>query len=259
MQAGATEDWNAHQYTTVEGGQVDEEEIESAKRDMDERQFQQEYLASFVDYAGVIYYAFDEQNMQLFDQKKLTPREPLHIGMDFNINPMSAVVSYISKTGVMHIIDEIEIYSSNTFELINEVKARYPHRTIFAYPDASGQAQKTSAAGLTDHIMLQNAGFKVKVNKTNPPVVDRINSVNSMLCNNIKERNLFVDPSCKRVRECLIKHTYKEGTRQPNKDGQYDHLGDALGYVVYQNFVIRKEIKSQDRGKSHRYSGARNR
>ena len=58
-------------------------------------------------------------------------------------------------------------------------------------------------------------------------------------------------------RECLIKHTYKEGTRQPNKDGMYDHLGDALGYVVYQNFVIRKEYNAHNKGKSMRYSGAR--
>lgn len=259
VQAGATEDWNAHQYTTIQGGQVDEEEIEAAKRDMDERQFQQEYLASFVDYAGVIYYAFSEENMKQYDRSTLSPRDPLHIGMDFNINPMSAVVCVINKTGTMHIIDEIEIYSSNTLELINEIKARYPNRTIFAYPDASGQALKTSAAGITDHIMLQNAGFKVKVNKTNPPVVDRINSVNSMLCNNYGERKLLVDPSCKRVRECLIKHTYKEGTRQPNKDGQYDHLGDALGYVVYQNFVIGREYNKMDKGKSIRYSGARSR
>tara|TARA_R110000764_G_scaffold372_4_gene1513 strand:+ start:510 stop:1757 length:1248 start_codon:yes stop_codon:yes gene_type:complete len=255
VQAGATEDWSAHQYTTIEGGQVDQEEIDAAKRDMDDRQFQQEYLASFVDYAGVIYYAFTEENVIPYDKKLLPPREPIYVGIDMNINPMSAVIGVINKSGVLHIIDELEIYSSNTNELVQEIKARYPHRIINAFPDASGQAQKTSAAGVTDHIILQNAGMKVRVGNINPPVVDRINSVNSLLCNTNRERNLLIDPSCKRLRECLIKHTYKEGTRQPNKTDGFDHLLDSLGYLVYNNFVIRKEIRREDKGKSMRYSG----
>ena len=256
VQAGATEDWNAHQFTTIEGGQVDEEEIEAAKRDMDERQFQQEYLASFVDYAGVIYYAFGEENMQQFDQSTLTPRTPLHIGIDFNIDPMSAVVGVI-KQDVLHIIDEIEIYSSNTLEMVKEIQSRYPHRIIFVYPDASGQAQKTSAAGFTDHVLLHNAGFKVKVGKANPPVIDRINSVNSMLCNSNGERKLLIDPKCKRLRECMIKHTYKEGTRQPDKNSGLDHLGDALGYAVYQNFAIRQQAQFGESGAHSRRTTGR--
>ena len=255
VSAGATDDWNAHQFTTIEGGQVDAEEIEAAKRDMDERQFQQEYMATFVDYAGVIYYSFTEDNVQPFNKSSLTPREPIYVGIDMNINPMSAVIGVINKSGVLHIIDELEIYSSNTNELVQEIKARYPHRLINAFPDASGQALKTSAAGITDHIILQNAGFKVRVGNTNPPVVDRINSVNSLLCNTQQERKLLIDPSCKRLRECLIKHTYKEGTRQPNKTDGYDHLLDAMGYLVYNNFVIRKDIRREDKGKSMRYSG----
>ena len=256
VQAGATEDWGAHQYTTIQGGQVDQEEIESAQRDMDFRQFQQEYLASFVDYAGVLYYAFKEDNIKQFDQTELTPRTPLHIGMDFNIDPMSAVVSVIHGD-TMHVIDEIEIYSSNTLEMVKEIQARYPHRIIFAYPDASGQAQKTSAAGLTDHIMLHNAGMKVKVGKTNPPVIDRINSVNSMLCNSMGERKLFIDPKCKRMRECLIKHTYKEGTRQPDKNSGLDHLGDALGYAVYTNFSIKQQTWGDEIGSHTRRTSGR--
>jgi len=105
-------------------------------------------------------------------------------------------------------------------------------------------------------LFLRNAGFTVKVGKTNPPVVDRINAVNSMLCNNLGERKLLIDPKCKRLRECLIKHTYKEGTRQPNKDDGYDHLVDSLGYCVYQNFAIRREQLFDDvRGQTRRNTG----
>ena len=256
VQGGATEDWQSFQFTTLQGLRVPQEEITAAKRDLDERTFQQEYEARFVDYAGVIYYAFRDDNIKQFNPDDLTPRTPLHVGIDMNINPMSAVIGVINKMGILHIIDEVEIYSSNTTELIKEIKARYPHRIIFAYPDASGQALKTSAAGVTDHNLLHNAGFKVKVGKTNPPVVDRINSVNSLLCNSNNERKLFIDPKCKRLRECFIKHTYKEGTRQPNKTDGFDHLLDSAGYLVYANFAIRKENLFDDvRGQTRRNTG----
>jgi len=255
VQAGATDDWSAHQYTTIQGGNVDAEEIEAAQRDMDVRQFQQEYLATFVDYAGVIYYAFSEDNVKSIDPTKITPRTPYHIGIDFNINPMSATVSIILGD-TMWVIDEIEIYSSNTLELVKEIQTRYPQKMIFAYPDASGMALKTSAAGISDHLLLKNAGFSVKVGKTNPPVIDRINAVNTMLCNSAGERKLYIDPKCKRLRECMIKHTYKENTRQPNKDSGFDHLLDSLGYSVYQNFAIRREwMPHEERGPSRRSTG----
>ncbi len=256
VQAGATDDWSAHQYTTIQGGNVDEEEILSAQRDMDTRQFQQEYLATFVDYAGVVYYAFTEENVKPFIQDQLTARTPLHIGIDFNINPMSATVSVVNNS-TMHVIDELEIYSSNTIELVKEIKERYPHRTIFAYPDASGMALKTSAAGMSDHLILKNAGFNLKVGKTNPPVVDRINAVNTMLSDAVGNKSLFIDPKCKRLRECLIKHTYREGTRQPDKDSGYDHLLDSLGYCVYQNFMIKREYNQYEKGGVRRRSTGR--
>ena len=93
-------------------------------------------------------------------------------------------------------------------------------------------------------MILANNGFKVVSGKANPPVLDRINAVNSMLCNAVGERNLLIDPTCKKMRECLIKMSYKEGTRVPDKDNIYDHMSDALGYAVYQNFGIKRDIRA---------------
>jgi len=55
------EDWASWQITTEAGGQVSEEELESARQDLDERTYLQEYCASFVQYSGVIYYNFDRK------------------------------------------------------------------------------------------------------------------------------------------------------------------------------------------------------
>lgn len=235
---GTESGWQSWQFTTAEGGNVPSEEIEQAKRDLDERTFEQEYLSQFVSYSGVCYYAFDDDNIKRIPA--IPPTAPLHIGMDFNIDPMSAVIC-IQDGECAWVIDEITIYSSNTNEMCEEIKRRYPKRAVIVYPDASGVRRATSSTGITDHLILQQHGFIVRTNSTNPPVVERIAAVNSRLCNSTGERLLYIDPKCKQTRDGLIKMTYKEGTRQPDKSSGYDHITDALGYYIERTWPIRNK------------------
>ena len=220
-------DWNSWQFTTAEGGIVSKEELQQAKQDLDERTYKQEYEAQFVDYSGLIYYAFGEHNIKEleFTNNQYTT---VHIGMDFNIDPGCAVLAFQHAKG-LHIFDEVEIYGTDTYEMVREIQMRYPNRKYFVYPDASGAQRRTSAGGITDHIILKNAGFNLRVGSVNPAVKDRIASVNSV-CKKENMR-LTVSPKCSKIINALRKHVYKEGTRQPEK-GEYDHFCDALGYMV---------------------------
>lgn len=232
------QDWAAFQYTTLEGGNVDSDEIEQAMSDLDERTFKQEYLANFVNYSGIIYYNFDRTE----SVKKVINNDNkiIHIGMDFNIDPMSAVVAVQDGT-TLHITDEIVIYGSNTDEIVDEIKARYPNQKIIVYPDPASRQRKTSAGGRTDLSILQNAGFVVKVRNSHAQIRDRINSVNARLLSADGERHLFVDPKCKQVIKSLERQTYKEGTVQPDKESGYDHMNDALGYLIDFLYPIKRE------------------
>jgi hypothetical protein len=231
------ESWQAFQYTTIEGGNVEAQEIEAAKHDLDERTFQQEYEARFVNYSGIIYYGFNrEQSVKTYKG----PIEELHIGMDFNVDPMSAVVC-VRHGGVVHAVDEVVMYGSNTDEMVDEIRQRYNDKPITIYPDPASAQRKTSAGSRTDLNILQNAGFKVKVRTRHPAIRDRINAVNSRLLSSEQERRLFVSPNCKNVVNSLERQTYKEGTSQPNKDDGFDHMNDALGYFIEYMFPIRKE------------------
>lgn len=229
---GEKDNYSSYQFTTIDGGFVPEAEVEQARSDLDSRTFEQEYEAQFVSYAGVIYYAFADQNIKAYPDP-LSNDDVLHIGCDFNIDPMSATVAIV-KNGIGWVIDEIEIYGSNTNELVQEIKARYPSNRVIAYPDSSG-IKRTTNSGISDHQILQNAGFKLMVQPGNPPVIDRIASVNGAF----EKDKLFIDPKCRSVKNCLIKHTYKEGSRQPDKNSGHDHMNDALGYFVFQHFAIK--------------------
>lgn len=231
--------WKSYSFTTVEGGNVPISEIEAAKKDLDERTFRQEYMATFETFSGRIYYAFD-RSMNVVKYEGNTP-DVLYIGMDFNIDPMSAVIA--TRIGDnLHIIDEIRLFSSNTQEMVSEIKQRFPRSKIWSYPDPAGNQRKTSAGGVTDITILNNAGFVVKAPRAHTPVRDRINAVNSRLCDSTGIRRLFIDPKCKYTIEGLERQTYKEGSSQPDKDSGYDHMNDALGYMVDFIFPVRRNV-----------------
>jgi phage terminase large subunit len=231
--------WQSYSFTTIDGGQVPLEEIEAAKQDLDERTFRQEYLATFETFAGRIYYGFDRaHNVKSWD--KPIP-DVVYIGMDFNIDPMSAIIA-VREGDILYVIDEIRLFSSNTQEAVAEIKSRYRSSKIFVYPDPAGHQRKSSASGATDITILSNAGFVVKAPRHHTPVRDRINAVNSRLCSSSGIRHLYIDPKCKYTIEGLERQTYKEGSTQPDKDGGYDHMNDALGYMVDYLFPVKRDV-----------------
>ena len=242
-------------YTTLDGGNVPEHEVERAKRELDPRSFRQEYCATFESFGGRVYYGFDRQ----ISVKKcpLNLSLDLHIGMDFNVNPMTAVVFQVQPDGPnkdqVWQVAEHQIPSSNTHEMCNELRRHYGRMNllpehqlqhIHVYPDPAGAQRRTSAQGETDIGILRKAGFTVLAMSSHPQVRDRINVVNMLFLNAADERRLFIDTGCKKSIESYERLSYKEGTSDPDKSQTYlsdntvtlDHVADAAGYFIYTRF-----------------------
>ena len=234
--------WQSWQFTTIEGGRVTEEEIQSAKAEMDAKLFKQEFEATFEDSGNRVFYAFDRR-----ENVSPAPDQPvgqIFVGMDFNIDPMSATIGIKTAEDTMHIIDEINMYGSNTEEMVSELKNRYPllqPNRIWIYPDPASRQRKTSAGGRTDLSILQNAGFTVKAPNSHDAVRDGINSVNSRLCTVDKVRRLYVDAKCKYTIDSLERHSYKPGTNQPDKGTGHDHMADALRYMIHYIWPVKSD------------------
>ena len=223
-------EWDSFQFTTLQGGMVSEDEIEQAKQDIDIRTFRQEFEGTFENYAGSVYYNFHP--VESVVDKQIDWTKPLHIGMDFNVDPMSACVGQIEKDKIFF-LDEVIIYSSNTDEMVEEIRNRYGTKIpIFIYPDPASRQRKTSAGGKTDLSILQNAGFKVKCKLKHPAIRDRINAVNSKLKDSNGNRHIFVSKTCKTIVKGLQRQIYKENTNIPDKEDGFDHMNDAIGYMV---------------------------
>ena len=237
-------DWISFQFSTLDGGNVPEEEIEQARIDLDARTFAQEFLATFEQYAGIISYAFGDHNYQIAEPVKQT--ETLIIGCDFNIQPMSSVVMRQTKLG-LHAIDEIMIYGSNTNELVEEIRNRYPTNPIHIYPDPAGVQRRSSANGNTDIKILENAGFKVIYHRQHPLIKDRINAANSLFhLRDDQTTRFLIDPQkCKTTIKSLLNYSYKENTQIPDKDSGFDHSFDALTYPIEYMFPVKRQREPQ--------------
>ena len=236
-------DWESFQFDSLSGGNIPPEEIERAKADMDKRQFEQEYQASFVNFTGQIYYNFDRKKHVA--KRKFTEGAPIHIGIDFNIDPMSASICQIVD-GVLHQFDEISMYGSNTEELCQEIMNRYNPHQVICYPDPAGNQRKTSANGKTDITILQQY-FNVEAKRKHDAVRDRINAVNTLLESADGTVRFSIDPKCLNSIRCLERQIYKSGTNVPDKEGGFDHQNDALGYLVAHIAPIKKPVRATEK------------
>lgn len=242
MEEKLPEEWKSWTFTTKQAGFVDPEEIEQAKSEMSLKQFRQEFEASFETTEARVAWAYDrEKNTQEMPDGLDT--RVIHVGGDFNVSPITACV-FVKDNDVLYCIDEIQMYNSNTQEMADELKNRYPTSKIFFYPDSSGNQRRTSANGQTDHSILQNSGFILKTLRKHDAIRDRINATNARFCSADGVRRLFISKTCKYTIESMEKYNFREGTQVPEKGGKQDfsHQFDALSYCVAFLFPLRREI-----------------
>ena len=93
--ADDTGEWDSFHWVSADI--LPREEIEAAKRDLDELTFQQEFEASFVSFEGRAYYPFDERIHTA--RIRYNPKQPLVFCFDFNVAPgVAAVIQEKTRT-----------------------------------------------------------------------------------------------------------------------------------------------------------------
>jgi hypothetical protein len=232
--ANGEDDWSTFSYTTIEGGNVPAEEVEAARRTLDERTFKQEYLASFETLSGRVYPDFSDDNIS---EDVRDTGGPILWGTDFNVSVLAGVLG--SRVGdTLHIWDEVSVKQTNTDEVCDMLSQRFPDRKVVAYPDPTGSARKTSSAGRTDHDIIRQHGFGCVSPKSPWAVKDKINATNWMIRTADGGLKLFVHPRCKHTIKALKNVTYKQGAEDYviDKSAGIEHWTDGLGYLILAEF-----------------------
>lgn len=188
--------------------------------------------------SGSVYPNFDRKLNHCDDE--IRPGDALHIGMDFNVLNMSAMVNVI-RDGLPRTVAELTKVR-DTPSMAALLKERYldQHHAVTIYPDASGQNTSSKNASESDLSILRQAGFTISVNSQNPAVKDRVNAVDAMTLNAKGERRWLVNTNaCPALTEAQEQQAW--GTNgEPDKTTGHDHPNDAQGYFLVKRFPIQR-------------------
>ena len=184
--------------------------------------------------SGQVYSRFNRDKHLINELPFPLENEILKIGIDFNVMNCNAVVC-VTAGNKLIVVDEI-VRQQDTDAMAREIRRRYGNNKIFVYPDASGAARSTINASKTDIAILESYGFTSMALRSNPPIKDRVQTLQAVLENSKGQIRMAIYAKATRLIECLELQSYDEKTGDPDKQNGYDHLNDALGYLCYREF-----------------------
>jgi hypothetical protein len=147
---------------------------------------------------------------------RYAPEAGLYWSLDFNVDPMTAVIAQHLK-GRLHVLEEIFLRNANTPQMCERFEQRVaPY--VQAYRAANGgqalpvivngdsTAKSRSTASKTDYELIteyfrSRGQLQIRMDypSKNPPVKDRVNSVNALLKNANGEIRTSIHPDCKEL------------------------------------------------------------
>lgn len=190
--------------------------------------------------SGSVYPNFDR--VLNHTPETIKPGEALHIGMDFNVLNMTAVVSVVRNDLPLSLEELTKVRDTPT--MARMLKDRYldKNHPVVIYPDASGGNTSSKNASESDLSILKQAGFQISVNSTNPAVKDRVNAVDAMTLNAEGKRRWLVNTdACPSLTEAQEQQPWDKNG-EPDKKTGHDHPNDAVGYFLVKRYPIMKRI-----------------
>jgi hypothetical protein len=197
--AGVDPEWGCFSWPSADI--LPAEEVESARRRMDRRIFEQEYLGKFVFAGGR---AFSDFNPALHVRPTAyDPSLPICWSLDFNIDPMCSGVIQHSH-GHVRVIDELTLRDTATEPACDAFLERagrngWNLEGLTIYGDASGWA-RDSTSGKSDWMIVQNRlrdfSPRFGVHNKNPLVKDSVNAVRAKVSDAEGVTRIRIDPRC---------------------------------------------------------------
>lgn len=223
------------------------EGFEELKARYDDDTYRQEVLAEYVAKSGRVYREF-EREKHVVELPVSAGR--VFIGADFNVERMAwcfAQETSVTGTGKpgLHVFAEQEIRDADTRKSALLAKRLLQERgvdlaRVTIHPDASGKRRQTAGSDTSrsDLHILRELGFRVEAGTSNPPIKDRVNCVNGLFAHG----RLTVSPRCPMTIEALERQPWDPNTDPvvPLKDGILDNRADALGYVAWARYPLRR-------------------
>lgn len=186
--------------------------------------------------SGTVYYGFNRKINHINATHEVG--EAVHVGLDFNVLNMSAVI-YVKREGKSLAIGEVT-QANDTEHVCRILKEGYPDCSIIIYPDASGKSTTSKDATKSDFTIIRQHGFRIKAQKKNPFIKDRVISANKAFETGLVMINT---EKCPEFTLALEQQSYdKNGKPTKSPDNSIDDMADAGTYYIHTNHPVHKPL-----------------
>lgn len=162
-----------------------------------------------------------------------------------------AASAWAIRGSQMHCINDFKGHP-DTESLAKMLKERYDGHKIYAYPDPTGRARKSSAPiGQTDFSILQSFGIECLARTKSPPIVDSVAAVNKKLMTAAGAVDMYLHPRCINTINSLERTKWVDknmDTATIDKDENIEHHSDGVRYITEYLFPIQNCITRTKRG-----------
>lgn len=225
--------------------------IVAMKRAMSEKQFRQEFEASFETAAGRIYEDYGKEN---HTDERIKPHEALLWMHDQNYTPLSSAIG-VRRGNSLYLLDEIVLTSAvsrqSAIEFVEKFK-NHQNKVVFLYGDPAGRAGEKHghASDYTDvEQVLRTNGWKCirKLKPAHPAIKDRQNAVRGKIRSADGSISLYVNPvTAKWCDKGLATVQLKEGSSfQEDDKNKYQHITTAIGYCIDYEWPLDRKVAIQ--------------
>jgi hypothetical protein len=237
--------WKSWLFTSYDNPFLDRKLIEQAKQDSPLDWFNQEYLAQFMRYTGLIYKEFTEKMVQPFEHIFDSKAEYL-FGQDFATRGNNAAVAIkIMENNMIYILDCVKKEGLTSQEFHQEIESmllKYaPINKWVGYADPAGWM--TTQQGIKNNKPMQWSladeylEMGLSIIRANNQVNAGINYVRQLF----QQERIIVHPRCQDLIDEISQYQWKEqpktqvGERSEPEEPRKinDHLVDALRYALY--------------------------
>lgn len=237
------DNWAFFHFTTYDNPHIITEEIEEAKTQLDEINFNQEYLAEYVDANDRPFlYKFDPK-VHVIDSYQPNPHLPITVSFDFNKDPMTALIGQQVDLWTSYAFAEINLAEGSTPEICDLLMVDYAK--WFGNTDVTGDATGRNRSALTvgnlNHYRIIKDKLRLLDRNLLVPTVNPAHSDSRVLCNSVLQNaKFYITKNCKKtIRDAEMAYVDVTGELVKTQIEGLHHF-DTLRYLIhsfYPDFV----------------------
>jgi hypothetical protein len=237
-----SKEWQSFTFTTYDNPYIDKQEIENIRQQVTTDYFNQEYLAQFTRFTGLIYKEFNQSTHVDYFEHEFNSHAEYLFGLDFAVRGYTAsVCAKLVPSGDIYILDEYKTDNDTALNhgtRIKEMLLKYADMERWTgYADPAGWIKNQQRGSQVWSLADEYLEMGLPIAQANNQVIPGINYVRQQFQSN----KVHIHIRCTKLVDEIMQYQWKD---QPDKQVGMknapeevrkvnDHIIDATRYMLY--------------------------